>query len=113
MVRGNTNTPLQALVVMNDPQYVEASVAFGRRMMKEGGDTDSSRLGFGFRAATGRLPNDREGELLTSAYRRHLEYFSRDPNAVRKFIGSREPEVAAYAMIATTLLNLDELISRP
>ena len=113
VVRGNTNTPLQALVVMNDPQYVEASVAFGRRMMKEGGDTDSSRLGFGFRAATGRLPNDREGELLTSAYRRHLDYFSRDPNAVRKFIGSREPEVAAYAMIATTLLNLDELISRP
>ena len=113
VVRGNTNTPLQALVVMNDPQYVEAALAFGRRIMREGGDGDSSRLSFGFRAATGREPSDKESKLLAQALEHHFTSFSKNPEAAHKFVGSRDPEVAAYAMVATTLLNLDELISRP
>lgn len=113
VLRGNTNTPLQALVVMNDPQYVEAAIAFGRHMIKKGGDTDSSRLSFGFRTATGRLPDERESKLLASAYQHHFKTFSKDPDAAQKFVGSREADVAAYAMVANTLLNLDELISRP
>ena len=52
-------------------------------------------------------------KLLASALEQHFTSFSKNPDAAQKFVGSRDPEVAAYAMVATTLLNLDELISRP
>ncbi len=113
VVRGNTNTPLQALVVMNDPQYVEAAQAFGRRMMKEGGDTDTSRLQYGFRLATGREPEPREKTILEKALTKHFQHFQRYPDRVLEFTGSDDPALAAYVMVANTLLNLDELISRP
>ena len=52
-------------------------------------------------------------KLLANALQHHMTTFSKDPDAAQKFVGSREPDVAAYAMVASTLLNLDELISRP
>jgi len=112
-VRGSTNTPLQALVVMNDPQYVEAAVAFGQRMIAEGGDSAESRLEFGFRLATGRVPTSEEKILLLKSFERHLARYENDHSAASQFVGQENPELAAYAMVATTILNLDELISRP
>lgn len=113
VVRGNTNTPLQALVVMNDPQYVEAAVAFGKRMIAEGGESAEDRLAYGFRLATGRHPASEERELLRSAFDRHLKRYNDDPDAAFQLSGEENPQAAAYAMVATTLLNLDELITRP
>ena len=112
-VRGSTNTPLQALVVMNDPQYVEAAVAFGKRMIDEGGTSADSRLNYGFRVATGRVPTTEEQQLLTKSLERHLKRYADDLQAASSFVGFEDPELAAYAMVGTTLLNLDELISRP
>ncbi len=112
-VRGSTNTPLQALVVMNDPQYVEAAVAFGQRMIAEGGDTPESRLEFGFRIATGRIPTPEEKQLLSKSLDRHLTRYTSEPSAASQFVGQEDPELAAYAMVGTTILNFDELISRP
>jgi len=113
VVRGSTNTPLQALVVMNDPQYVEAALAFGRRMIAEGGGNADQRLVFGFRIATGRKPTQEEGMLLSKALDRHLRRYGEDPAAALLLVGEEDPELAAYAMVASIILNLDELINRP
>lgn len=113
VVRGNTNTPLQALVVMNEPQYVEASIALGRRMISEGGEDSASRIGYGFRLATGRFPTDEEAALLAAGLERSRQRYESDPAAARLLVDEENSELAAYAMVGTVILNLDELISRP
>ncbi|MES2920271.1 MAG: DUF1553 domain-containing protein [Verrucomicrobiota bacterium] len=99
VVRSNTNTPLQALVLWNETQFVEAGRALGRRMIAEGGETPAARVAFGFRLVTGREPTAQEHEVLNRSLSRHLNRYS--------------AEEAAYAMTGATLLNLDETISRP
>ncbi|QTN32751.1 DUF1553 domain-containing protein [Akkermansiaceae bacterium] len=110
VIRSNTNTPLQALVLMNEPQYVEAAVAFGRRMIAEGG---ANRAGYGFRMATGREPTAEELSLLAEALEKHHARYEKDPAAAKLLVGAENPELAAHAMLASILLNLDELINRP
>jgi hypothetical protein len=99
VIRNATNTPLQALVLMNESQFVEAGAALGRRMIAEGGDAAEGRLIHGFRLATGRPPAAPELSLITSALERHLNRLGDEP--------------AAYALIGSTLINLDEFINRP
>jgi hypothetical protein len=99
VVRNATNTPLQALVLLNEPQFVEAGAALGQRMIAEGGDSAEARLTHGFRLATGRKPAPQELSLLATAHDRHLKRLGGEP--------------AAYAMIGSTLINLDEFINRP
>ena len=111
VVRGSTNTPLQALVLLNESQFVEAGLALGRRMIAEGGETPAARLAHGFRLVTGRDPAATEQEILTRSLTRHIERYSRDPESARQLAGSAEE--AAYSMLGATLLNLDETISRP
>lgn len=77
-----TNTPLQALNLMNDVQFVEAARVLGQRMMLEGGATPAERLRYGFRLATGRLPHDSEAAVLQSSLSYHLDYFA--GNAARR-----------------------------
>jgi hypothetical protein len=113
VIRSKTNTPLQALVLMNEPQYVEAARAFGRRMIVEGGQTSSQRLKYGFRSATGRVPSTEEFLLLASALEKHRSRYAKDPAAAQLLVGEENPELAAYAMVASIILNLDELINRP
>jgi hypothetical protein len=111
VVRSSTNTPLQALVLLNESQFVEAGIALGRRMIAEGGGTSDERLALGFRLVTGRAPAAAEKELLARALARHLERYSKYPAAAESLAGSAEQ--AAYAMLGATLLNLDESINRP
>jgi hypothetical protein len=113
VVRGATNTPLQALVIMNDPQYVEASIALGRRMISEGGDSPEARTTYGFRLATGRVPTSKEKALLAAALEKSSKRYESDRAAAQLLVDEENPELAAYAMVGTILLNLDELISRP
>jgi hypothetical protein len=111
VVRGTTNTPLQALVLMNEPQFVEAGVALGQRMIEEGGSSSTDRLTFGFRLATGRAPDPEELGRLEQSLSSHLARYHSNPPAAESLAGS--PEQAAYAMIGFTLINLDEFINRP
>ena len=111
MRRERTNSPMQSLLLLNEPQFVEAGLALGRKMLDEGGGTPASRIAHGFRLATGRAPNPEEIDLLERSFTRHLQRFGQDPDAASDFAGS--PELAAHAMIGTTLLNLDETINRP
>ena len=77
--RSRTNTPLQALALLNDETYVEAARGLAQRMMHEGGSEVDARLRYGFRLATGRQPEPKEIERLTAAYDRYHETFRQDP----------------------------------
>ena len=105
VVRGATNTPLQALVVMNEPQFVEAGIALGKRMIQEGGTSPSSRLTYGFRLTTGRAPESEEVKVLEKSLARHLERYSINEADAKALAGT--PEQAAYAVLGSTLINLD------
>lgn len=111
VVRSATNTPLQALVVMNEPQFVAAGVALGNRMITEGGTSANSRLTHGFRLITGRTPASRELEVLEKSLARHLERYAKNEADAKTLAGT--PEQAAYAILGSTLINLDEFINRP
>ncbi len=119
--RARTNTPLQALVLMNDEQYVEAARHLARRMLTEGGATPAERLSYGFRLATARVPGERELSVLTRLLEGHLAHYRAQPEAAAKLLGvgeSQRPdqldpaEHAAYAMLGNLVLNLDEAITK-
>jgi len=119
--RARTNTPLQALVLLNDPTYLEAARALAERVMAEGGETPESRATFAFRVATARPPRPAELELLVAAYRRRLEQYRADPAAAEALvaIGERKrneafdvAELAAWTTVANMILNLDEMITK-
>jgi hypothetical protein len=116
-----TNTPLQALDLMNDVQFLEAARLIGQRMMKEGGNSADTRLQYGFRLMTGRKPAPPEQTVLQESLRYHLDYFSDKQDEVREFLkqgeartdpGLDQRELAAYTSVASLLLNLDEAVTR-
>lgn len=111
VIRGATNTPLQALVTMNEPQFVQAGVALGKRMLEQGGASPQSRITYGFRLTTGRAPTSHELGLLEKSLTRHLERYTKNEADAKALAGT--PEQAAYAMLGSTLINLDEFINRP
>ena len=125
--RSRTNTPLQALVVLNDPTYVEAARFLAQRMLTEADDetgneaSDRHRAALGFRIATSRAPTEAELNVLVGLYERQYAAFSGDPDAVRGLLGVGEAAhrvgldrtaLAAWAIVAATLLNLDEVLTR-
>lgn len=119
--RSRTNTPLQALVLMNDPTYVEAARKLAERMMKEGGRTPEERIAFAFKLATARSPKDKETAVLKRVFERQSERFSRDKKAAEKLLKVGESprdekldlvELAAWAMVANAIMNLDEVVTR-
>jgi hypothetical protein len=118
---GRTNTPLHALVTLNDVTYVEAARALAERMLKQGGDTDAARLAFGFRLCTARQPNAKEAGMLASSLERFRREYGGDVEAAQKLIATGEskpdaalpaPELAAQTSLALLLLNLDETMTK-
>ncbi|MCP5117949.1 MAG: DUF1553 domain-containing protein, partial [bacterium] len=116
-----TNTPLQALNLMNDVAYVEAARKMAERMMREGGTTPPERLGYGFRLASARRPQERESRVLLDAFGGFLESYRSEPKAAMRYLGQGESEhdetldpaeLAAYASVASLILNLDETITK-
>ena len=114
-----TNTPLQALDLMNDIAYVEAARVFAERMMKEGGSIPPARIAFAFRLATGRLPDQVESSILLDTFGQGLDTFSRNPEAALKYVSHGESprdehlnvrELAAYTSVASLILNLHQTI---
>lgn len=119
--RPRTNTPLQALAMLNDPQFVEASRGFGYRILTREAYDDRSRLVFAFRLATSRDPSTEESETLLEVLRQQHEDFSKNPAATDQFlaIGGWQPEqkvdrakLAAWTTVASMILNLDETVSK-
>jgi hypothetical protein len=105
-----TNTPLQALVTLNDEAYVECATGLAERMIAEGGETAGERIAWGYRAATGREATASTLTDLTDLYAESLPQFESDETA-SKHLGAT-PEAAAMAVVASTLLNLDEVLTK-
>lgn len=119
--RSRTNTPLQALALLNEITYVEAARKLAERMITEGGVTTREKLETGFRLATGRRPDTSELEILSKGLNRDLEAFTLKPENAKKLISQGEssipgsfnvPELAAFTITANILLNLDEVVNR-
>lgn len=119
--RPRTNTPLQALVTLNDPVYVESAQALARRMVKEGGATVESRIERGFRLAVTRPPQPAELSRLVQLYHQARARFAQNQKDAEALatqpLGPLPPgmdpvDLAAYTLVGNVLLNLDELFAR-
>ena len=112
--RSRTNTPLQALTLMNEPSMVEAGRQLGGRMLREGGNDDAARLAFGFRAATSRLPRGDELAVLIETLEHFRKDFTSDGEGAKALLKNAQPdpELAAYAALGGLLLNLDETVTK-
>jgi hypothetical protein len=118
--RARSNTPLQALALMNDVQQFEAARAFAERLLQPV-QTDADRLATAFRTVTARPPTAAEANLLAATIAGHRAHFQKNPEAASRVLANGEspysrqlpvPEFAAWTMIANLLLNLDEAIVR-
>ena len=119
--RARTNTPLQALALMNEQTYVEAARSLAQRMMLEGGAGVDERLTWGFRQVIARGPTEAESRILRRAYDRWLARFQDHPRDAGKLIAVGPlpaPDdldtgrLAAYTLAANLILNLDETVTR-
>jgi hypothetical protein len=119
--RARTNTPLQALILLNDPTYVEASRHLAERLLREGGKTDAERTTFGFRLVTGRVPTAEESAIMIDVLSRERASFHRDPERAAKLLRVGESahdttldprELAAWSAFSGVLLNLDETVTK-
>ena len=115
-----TNTPLQALALLNEVTYVEAAKKFAERMMTSG-ETPEERISWGFRCATSRLADKEELEILLQGYQRRVKHYRINGKAAGDLLGQGEseianhlpkPEMAALTTVANVILNLDEVINR-
>jgi len=122
--RPRTNTPLQALVTMNDPAFVEAAQALARRMVREGGSTDAERAAFGFRLVLARRPATDEVDRLVGLRADAQADFLQAPDDAKKM--ATDPlgpvpadfpadmaDLAAWTVVANVILNLDEAFMCP
>ncbi|HWN93612.1 MAG TPA: DUF1553 domain-containing protein, partial [Methylomirabilota bacterium] len=119
--RQQTSTPLQALVLLNDPQFVEAARMLSQRMLKEGGATTEERVAWLFRTVSGRSPTAKELPVLKGLLAEQREMFATDPASAAKLlkVGAAksdealdQAELAAGAVLANAMLNHDEAVMR-
>ena len=117
--RSRTNTPLQALITLNDTQFVEAARAFAERIIKHGGGSAEERVKYAIRAALGRPATSKEVELLAKLATTQLARFREDPKNAEVFLkigdSPRDASIpagdhAAWSVVASTILNLDEFL---
>lgn len=119
--RPRTNTPLQALVVLNDPQYVEAARKFAEDLLTNKSLTPQERIVLAFRKTTARLPSPKEIEAISQVFEEAKTTFSKSPGDAEKLLevgeSKRDPDLdaqslAAWTIVTSTLLNMDEALTR-
>ncbi|MBX9790113.1 MAG: DUF1553 domain-containing protein [Pirellulales bacterium] len=119
--RERTNTPLQALVTLNDPQFVEAARHLAERAMKEGGEAASSRLDWLARRLTARPLKTEEVAVVAASLADLLSYYAAHPDDAKALVATGESKrdealdgatLAAYTMLANELMNLDEVLNK-
>jgi hypothetical protein len=118
--QARTNTPLHALILLNDVTFVEASRVWAERLMKEE-KAPSLRLALAWRQATARPPTATEQKVLLAGYQRVLKQYQADPKAAEKLVSMGEwprdktlnvVELAAHTAMTNMILNLDEVITK-
>jgi hypothetical protein len=114
--RVRTNTPLQALTVLNDPVFFEAAQALAARMIGEGGADPDSRVVYGFRLCVARRPKPEELRKIVGWFEKERGFFAQNPSEASKVAGAAQAanaaEAAAWTMVANVLLNLDETLTK-
>ena len=119
--RPRSNTPLQALVLLNDPIYVEAARAFSERIIREGGSSTAERIRFAYRQVLSREARPEELKLLASVYEKHLRQFQAERQAADSLLhvgdhsapqNTDASALAAWTSVARVILNLHETITR-
>jgi hypothetical protein len=119
--RASTDTPLQALALLNDVTYLEAARKFAERMLTDGGSTADSRITFAFRLATCRAPSADELRVLRTSLEKYAARFRQAPASAAEFVSHGESprnksldviELAAHTAMASVLLNMDETVSK-
>lgn len=118
--RERSNTPLQALTLMNDVQFFEAARNFAQHVMQSNASTDA-RITALFRTSTGRFPSAQEAEIIRQDFEKHLAAYTAKPEEAKKAIsyGESKPdeklnpaELAAWTMVANLVMNLDEVVTK-
>jgi hypothetical protein len=119
--RARTNTPLQALVLMNDVQFIEAARKFAERVITDGGSDVPQRVTFAFRSVLSRQPTAIELGTLTKLYNDYYLEFKDSPEAAKKLLAVGEStrnesldvnELGAWTMIVHLILNLSETVTK-
>ena len=119
--RPRSNTPLQALVLLNDITYVEAARSFAERIIREGGKDSKSRINWALRTALSRQGNEKELKILSELQAKQLTRYTADTTAANELnsVGIKVPpkeipaaELASWTTVARTILNLHETITR-
>ena len=119
--RARTNTPLQALVLMNDPTYLEAARKLAERVIIEGGTTSDSRITHAYLLGLARTPSAAELKVLQTTLQQRLKRYHADVDAAKGLItigdsprltSASDAELAAWTSIMSMILNLDEVITK-
>jgi mono/diheme cytochrome c family protein len=115
--RVRTNTPLQALTMLNDEAAMEAARALAKRVVEEGGDGVKERAIYGFRICAARTPKEKEVERIVALYQQQLTHFTANATEAGKIVRNHSTkagaaEFAAWTMVANVLLNLDETLTK-
>jgi len=119
--RAVTNTPLQALALLNDPTYVEASRALAERTLRSGGKSDQARIDFAFKLATARTPDSQERAVLLDSLKEFRSSYAQDRANASKLLAVGEAkadahlaprDLAAWTTVASMILNLDETVTK-
>ncbi len=119
--RISTNTPLQAMITLNDPVFIEIAQALGQRLFKEGGSTPQSRIAYGLKLCLVRPAQPEQIEPLLKLYESELAYYKAHPEEAAKLVeNSSNPlsdqydkaELAAWTVIANVLLNMDGVLTK-
>ena len=122
--RSRSNTPMQALMTLNEPIFLECAQALAMKTLRDGGKTDAERLSFAFRRCTGRLPTDAERKALQTLLADQLEHYSRPDAKPAELFASdlhdlsvlpntaTPAQAAAWTAVSRVVLNLDETITK-
>jgi hypothetical protein len=114
--RIRTNTPLQALVTLNDESYIEMARSFAYRMQDEGGKTLPQQIAWGYEIATNKSATEKTVQTMVKLYNESIAHFKKDKDKTCEMIGMtgkhNNPETAALVVVANAMLNLDELITK-
>jgi hypothetical protein len=116
-VRRRSNTPLQALNLLNDPVFLESATALGVRVLLEAPENFGQRLDYAFLLCLGRAASEHEKQALAASFERQKAILDQEPKAVAQLAPSSIPglkafEIAAWANMGRVLMNLDEFITR-
>ncbi len=119
--RSKSNTPMQALQLLNDIQHVEAARNFAEKIIHKGGNQDKAKISWAWRTATSRKPSQEEIEIVNDILNQNRKRYSQDQEAAENLIGFGEsepdaniqpPELAAWTLTTNMILNLDEVVNK-